>query len=50
MVTKKPEKLVTYYCSDCDMPFMVEQGSRRRYCDKHLLQRVKEGAGTRKSK
>ena len=31
---------VIYLCQKCDTPFVAEQGSRRRYCDKCLIERL----------
>lgn len=34
---------VWYICQECKEEFEVEQGSRRKYCDKCGWTRVKEG-------
>lgn len=37
------KQLLKFKCEACGAEFEVEQGSRRRYCDKCLLERVKGG-------
>ena len=37
------KRKMIYYCLQCDGPFEVKQGSRRQYCDKCLLSRIKGG-------
>jgi len=34
------ENKVVFKCRGCRKPFVVEQGSRRRYCDDCLIERI----------
>lgn len=47
---KAPPPLITHYCEDCGEGFQVPQGSLRKYCDKHLVDRVTAGKKKEESK
>jgi len=34
------ENKVVFKCKKCGKPFIVRQGSRRRYCDDCLIERI----------
>jgi len=34
------ENKVVFKCKKCSKPFIVRQGSRRRYCDDCLVERI----------
>lgn len=45
-IARMPENVeakMTYQCMECGQPFEVIPGSRRRYCDTCITERVKAG-------
>ena len=38
---------IEHICEDCGKQFEVEQGSRRKYCDKCLAKRIGKKEGSR---
>jgi len=39
------ENKVVFKCQKCSKPFIVRQGSRRRYCDDCLVERISHKGG-----